>query len=401
MDQTTTATDRLTIINADALTALKTLPDNSVQCCVTSPPYYGLRNYGVEGQIGAEKTPEQYIASLVEVFREVRRVLREDGVLWLNLGDSYTSGGRKTRAPDVKDSKGARESDTRPDTPQGLKPKDLLMIPARVALALQADGWYLRSSCPWIKRNAMPESVKDRPATTIETIFMLTKSAKYHYDAEAVKIAAANAGKTVSLGDKSFSKGQANGAGVAASGNGLKDAYTVKAMRSRRSSDWFIESWQGLLQDEDGDPLAFVVNTRPYRGAHFAVFPPDLVRPCIQASVSEHGCCGKCGAPYERTFERTDVVDESAKGSRFDTGKTGDRTGGERTQKGERYLLKQTGWKPSCECGDREVARCTVLDPFGGSGTTAAVALELGCNAILVELNADYIPLIRERCAAA
>jgi DNA modification methylase len=324
-----TGTDRLTIINADALTALKTLPDNSVQCCVTSPPYYGLRNYGVEGQIGAEKTPEQYIASLVDVFREVRRVLREDGVLWLNLGDSYTSGGRKTRAPDAKDGKGGRENDTRPDTPHGLKAKDLLMIPARVALALQADGWYLRSVCPWIKRNAMPESVKDRPATTIETIFMLTKSAKYYYDAEAVKVEAAQPNRK--RADR-FGGNKHTGETTMHSDGSV---FVGSSTRTRRSSDWFIESWQGLLQDEEGDPLAFVVNTRPYKGAHFATFPPHLVKPCIVASTKGRA------------------------------------------------------------------QQSVVLDPFGGSGTTAAVALELGCNSILVELNADYIPLIRERCAAA
>lgn len=330
-----TETPNLTILNGDVIEQLRTLPDNSVQCCVTSPPYYGLRSYlkaddpAKTHEIGAEETPQAYVARMVEVFREVKRVLREDGVLWCNLGDSYTSGGRKTRAPDAKDSKGGRESDTRPTQPAGLKPKDLLMIPARVAIALQQDGWYLRAACPWIKRNGMPESVKDRPSQTIEMLYMLSKSERYHYDAEAVKTPAAHGGKVVQLGEKSFSKGQAADAGIAASGNGKKDTYTVPAKRTRRSGDWFFESWQGMLQDDEGDPLAFVVNTKPYKGAHFACFPPDLIRPCIKATA-------RVGHP--------------------------------------------------------------VLDPFGGSGTTAQVAMELGHNAILIELNADYIPLIRQRC---
>lgn len=323
--------DNLTILNGDALQMLKTIGDETVQCCVTSPPYYGLRNYGAEGQIGNETTPDQYIQNLVEVFREVRRTLRDDGTFWLNLGDTYAA----NRTYQVASTKGgskhspAQGKQTANTVPEGLKPKDLLMIPARVALALQADGWYLRAVCPWIKRNAMPESCKDRPTTTIESIFLLTKSAEYYYDSESVKIDAANAGKVVQLGEKSFSKGQAAGAGIAASGNGTKDSYTVPAKRSRRSSDWFIESWQGLLQDEADGPLAFVVNTKPYKGAHFACFPPDLVKPCILAGT-----------------KADDIV----------------------------------------------------LDPFGGSGTTGQVALSFGRKATLIELNPEYIPLIKERC---
>jgi len=391
----------LTILQGDAIARLRELPDNSVHCVVTSPPYYGLRNYKVDGQIGLEETPQQYVDKMVEVCREIKRVLRKDGILWLNLGDSYAA----NRTYQVESAKGGPKHEPGQTVggrawtvPSGLKPKDLLMIPERVAMALQADGWYLRAKCPWLKRNSMPESVKDRPATTIESIFMLTKSPTYFYDALAVKTVSKNAGKTVQLGDKSFSKGQAAGSGVEASGNGRKDTYTVLPTRSRRSSDWFFESWQGMLQDEEGDSLAFVVNTKPYRAAHFATFPKDLVEPMIKAGTSEKGCCSKCGAPYERILEKTAEIDMSAKGSRFDVGKTGKRDGGDRTQEGERFVTKSVGWRATCECQGSEIIPCTTLDPFGGSGTTGAVALELGRKAILIELNPDYIPLIRERC---
>lgn len=372
----------LTILNSDCLAALKTLPDNSIHCCVTSPPYYGLRDYKtskweggdptcdhtnpksekptwgpestgsstlvgrpsndsheregfkgkicprcgahrIDDQIGLEETPQQYIEKMVEVFREVKRVLREDGVCWLNLGDSFggTSGVHAGGSDKARSNQGAVNA-TLPT--KGGKAKNLLMIPARVALVLQEDGWYLRSSCPWIKRNAMPESVKDRPSTTIESIFMLTKSPRYFYDTEAVKVLST---KYVKEGPRRKTRvnGNRNDEDKAEGGSQCQ----VTPTRSRRSSDWFFESWQGMLQDEEGNPVAFVVNTKPYKGAHFACFPPDLIRPMVRA-----------GCPVEGT----------------------------------------------------------VLDPFGGSGTTAQVALEHGCNAIVCELNPDYIPLIHQRC---
>lgn len=217
-----------TIFEGDALTVLRRLPAGSVRCVVTSPPYWGLRDYGSEEQIGLEETMQQFLHRLVSIFAEVKRVLSDDGTLWLNIGDGYTSGNRGYRAPDKKNP--ARAMDVRPDTPEGLKPKDLIGIPWRLAFALQADGWYLRSDVVWNKPNAMPESVKDRPARSHEFLFMLTKSERYFYDWQAVR--------------------------EVADGGGL---------RNRRSV------WN--------------VNTRPFAGAHFATFPPDLIRPCIQAST--------------------------------------------------------------------------------------------------------------------
>ena len=207
------------MLEGDAILALQKLPTESAQCIVTSPPYWGLRDYGIEGQIGLEESLQQYINKLIAVFSEAKRVLKSDGVLWINIGDGYTSGNRGYRAPDRKNP--ARAMNVRPDTPEGLKAKDLLGIPWRLALALQADGWYLRDDIIWNKPNAMPESVKDRPARSHEYIFMLTKKERYYYDSEAVK---------------------ENG-------------------RNRRTV------WN--------------VNTAPFPEAHFATFPPALIMPCI------------------------------------------------------------------------------------------------------------------------
>lgn len=216
--------DESTIYEGDARTVLSRLPSESVQCIVTSPPYWGLRDYDIDDQIGLETAMPQFINSLQSVFREARRVLRPDGVLWLNIGDGFTSGNRGWRAPDKKNP--ARAMDVRPDTPEGLKRKDLLGIPWRLAFALQDDGWYLRADIIWNKPNAMPESVKDRPTRAHEYVFMLTKNERYFYDRTAVL--------------------EENG-------------------RNRRSV------WN--------------VHTQGFPGAHFATFPTRLVEPCVRAST--------------------------------------------------------------------------------------------------------------------
>jgi site-specific DNA-methyltransferase (adenine-specific) len=220
-----------TIFEGDALTVLRRLEPKSVRCVITSPPYWGLRTYGREEQIGLEDTLTQFLNKLVSVFAEVKRVLTDDGTLWLNIGDGYTSGNRGYRAPDKKNP--ARAMSVRPNTPEGLKPKDLIGVPWRLAFALQEDGWYLRNDIVWHKPNAMPESVKDRPARSHEYIFMFTKSEKYFYDWQVSREAAEHGG-----------------------------------LRNRRS--------------------VWSVNTKAFAGAHFATFPPDLIRPCVQAS-SQHG----------------------------------------------------------------------------------------------------------------
>ena len=219
------------ILVGDALPVLALIPDATFACCVTSPPYWGLRDYGDSLQIGAEPLIEDYVAHLVRIFREVRRTLRDDGTLWLNVGDSYTSGNRRWRDKDKKNP--ARAMRYRPPTPEGLKPKDLVGVPWRVAFALQEDGWYLRSDIIWHKPNCQPESVKDRPTRAHEYVFMLTKSERYYYDREAIR-------------DPS-------------NGNGT--------LRNRRT--------------------VWSVNTEPFPEAHFATFPPTLIVPCIAAGSRE------------------------------------------------------------------------------------------------------------------
>ena len=213
-----------TIFQGDALTVLRTLPSECVQSVVTSPPYWGLRDYNIPNQIGLEPTLPEFISRLRGIFSEVRRVLRDDGVLWLNIGDGYTSGNRGWRAPDKKNR--ARAMEIRPDTPEGLKPKDLMGVPWRLAFALQDDGWYLRADIIWHKPNAMPESVKDRPTRAHEYLFMFTKNEKYLYDRQTIL--------------------ESNG-------------------RNKRSV------WN--------------INTQAYAGAHFATFPPNLIEPCMKAST--------------------------------------------------------------------------------------------------------------------
>lgn len=215
------------IVLGDCLKNMKKFNDSQFQACITSPPYWGLRDYEKDGQIGAESTVENYIKRLVLVFREVKRLLKDDGTLWLNIGDAYTSGGRTWRDTDKKNP--ARAMSYRPQTPKGLKPKDLIGLPWRLAFALQADGWYLRSDIIWYKPNCQPESVKDRPTQSHEYMFLLTKNEKYYYDFEAIKEPTTN-------------------------GKEKKNKRTV---------------WS--------------VNTSPFKEAHFAVFPPELVAPCLQA----------------------------------------------------------------------------------------------------------------------
>ncbi len=217
------------IIVGDSRKVLATLPEKIVQTCITSPPYWGLRDYGIEGQIGAENTIDAFLSDLVAIFREVRRVLRDDGTLWLNLGDSFTSGGRTWRDADAKNK--GRAMSYRPPTPEGLKPKDLIGIPWRLALALQADGWYLRSDIIWHKPNCQPESVKDRPTRSHEYVFLFSKSEKYFYEHEAIRERVADG----------------------------------SAMKNRRS--------------------VWAINTEGFPGNHFAVFPTELVRICMLAGT--------------------------------------------------------------------------------------------------------------------
>lgn len=307
------------IITGDCRDILRTLPAESVHCCVTSPPYFGLRDYGVDGQIGLEPTPDAFVAEMVAVFAEVRRVLRDDGTLWLNLGDSYTMGVGSARGKPYKRHapqksglwKGTRSAKRDLGNNTGalkdcgdLKPKDLIGIPWRVAFALQADGWYLRSSIIWHKPNPMPESVRDRPTSAHENIFLLAKSERYFFDAEAVKEASEQPDRVrrdVIGGVSHVERGQHSEGGVF-------EGSTTRNIRN-----------------------VWTVATQPFADAHFATFPPALIEPCIKAG---------------------------------------------------------------CPVGG------TVLDPFGGAGTTGLVADRLQRNAILCELNPEYAAMAERRLRA-
>lgn len=261
-----------TIIQGDALTILKTLPDQCVQTCVTSPPYWGLRDYGVAGQLGLEPTPEVYITRMVEVFRQVYRILRYDGTLWLNLGDCYATGGKggsKKQNTNVGSIDGNVRRSSQP--PQGLKQKDIVGIPWRVAFALQADGWFLRQDIIWHKPNPMPESAADRCTKAHEYIFLFSKSAQYYFNHEAIRERAAYDGRgdTLMKGSQKYKSRALPG-----------QAEHVPASRRH-------ERWQRGRNDEylRSKRSVWTVPTRPYKGAHFATFPPDLIRPCILAGA--------------------------------------------------------------------------------------------------------------------
>jgi DNA modification methylase len=260
------------IREGDALAVLRTLAAGSAQTCVTSPPYYGLRDYGAEGQIGLEATPEEYTARLVDVFREVRRVLRDDGTLWLNLGDSYAATGKSGGGAQGKrweecgaDTEGPRGGKWSP-APPGLKPKDMIGIPWRVAFALQADGWYLRSDIIWAKPNPMPESVTDRPTKAHEYIFLLSKSERYAYDVEAVREPWADermgSSRARSLPYSAGSGRHDTLGGIGRPGLGVAPLTTGRNLRT-----------------------VWTVPTQPFSGAHFATMPPALVEPCVKAGA--------------------------------------------------------------------------------------------------------------------
>jgi len=256
----------------DCRQSLQLLEAESVQCCVTSPPYYGLRDYGVDGQIGLEETPEQFIAQLVDVFREVRRVLRDDGTLWLNIGDSYARTGGSDRKPSATATVGntIRSMEAMPSrkqrAPDGLKEKDLIGIPWMLAFALRADGWYLRQDIIWHKPNPMPESVRDRCTKAHEYVFLLSKSERYFYDAEAAREQCSEDMQ------RRAAKGHTRGAG------GKIDA-------SRQDADTLRGEHAKVINVSNGRNRRSVwtVATRPYKGAHFATFPPALIEPCILA----------------------------------------------------------------------------------------------------------------------
>lgn len=338
------------IITGDCIQSMRGMTDQSVHCCITSPPYFGLRDYGVDGQIGLEQSPAEFVAKLVEVFREVRRVLRDDGTLWLNLGDSYAGTGKSGGGKQGErwqacgmDTEGPKGGKWMPP-PAGLKPKDLIGIPWRVAFALQADGWYLRQDIIWAKPNPMPESVRDRCTKAHEYLFLLSKSERYHFDADAIKEPAIYGGPNNGVGFGHGTDRDARGRGriyQPPRGGPVPGAPPQSRMRPSAKRGEFKgktetmagegrNAFQAIRPDRNRRSV-WTVATRPFKGAHFATFPPALIEPCVLAG---------------------------------------------------------------CPVGG------TVLDPFGGAGTTGLVAQRHGRNAVLCELNPEYAAMADARILA-
>lgn len=332
------------IYNGDAESILKSLPDCSIDCCVTSPPYFNLRDYGMEGQIGLEDTPEAYIDSLVSVFREVRRVLKEDGTLWVNIGDSYASSG-KGAAKYPESIGGSKQSTNRGSVGcsaivkklNSYKPKDMIGIPWMLAFALRADGWHLRQDIIWHKPNPMPESVTDRCTKSHEYIFLLSKSQRYYFDHESIQEEATGYDgrkDTLMKGSKKYSEAvvvpNQNIQTMAMTGHERWKFKNLaeKGQQPNTMHKLRAEGYSDYIYPVRNKRDVWTVNLKPFIGAHFATFPEELIKPCILAGCREGG---------------------------------------------------------------------VVLDPFMGSGTTAVVAKKLNRNYVGVELNPAYVDLANQR----
>ena len=298
--------NKIKILQGNCIDKIKELEDNSIDCVVSSPPYFGLRDYGVDGQFGLEKTYQDYLANTVKIFKTFKPKLKDNATIWWNVGDSYSSGKRKTTTnQSLRGNK--NYGVTRTPVQDGIKEKDLLMIPNRVAIALQDEGWYIRSEIIWHKPNPMPESVRDRPTSCHEKIWLITKSKKYYYDADAIREPLAASSLNRLNQDIKNQKGSTRGNGGMKS-NGNMKAVGNKETRNKRN--------------------VWTITTKPFKDAHFATFPKDLIEPCIKAGCPEGG---------------------------------------------------------------------VVLDPFGGSGTTGIVSALNNRNAILIELNSEYIKIAEDR----
>jgi DNA modification methylase len=302
----------LNILNGDSLTLLRTLPSDSAHCCVTSPPYYRQRDYGVVGQLGQEQSVDDYVKRICAVFNEVKRVLHPTGTLWLNLGDSCIN-------------------------------KNLCLIPSRVAIALQADGWILRNQIVWAKKAPMPESCQDRPTNAWEPVFLFSKSYRYYYDAEAVRELTVD-GKT----------------------------------RRNLRNVWSL-------------------GPEPLRDMHYAPYPSAIPRNAIRAGTSAKGCCPICLAPWERIVRKTRIL-----GAYGGLRKRADAPGAVTSassvfRTGASVVTETIGWEPGCQCGAGHRIPCAVLDPFSGSGTTGMVAMDLNRRVILMDLNPAFCEMSRRR----
>ena len=475
------------ILHGDALETLRTLPDASVHCCITSPPYWGLRAYGGDaGMIGLEPTFEAYLYNLIQLFREVRRVLRSDGTLWLNLGDAYAGGRRGGGAGESKQARNAGA--LRNPMPTGrFKTKDLMQMPARISIALQDDGWWLRSEIVWAKPNPMPESARDRPTSAHEKIYLFTKSGAplfwthrdglpgtrskpgpdffwrnrqtgeetadepegwrglvdeddrriwarinkwvgwdYFYDGEAVKTPRAQDEDANGFRGGSYTAGEAgprktagnwkmpDGWDTAAGAHGKIHRLGREKGKTHRGQPPRHEQYDNGHQTLDVTPRGqganlrnvWTVATAPYKGAHFATFPPALIERPIKAGTSEKGSCPACGAPWARVLDKPVPVDGRVSGNKQRKHR-GDHGGnpGHNPDRGSSIPWEPTatptaGWAPTCGCDAGDPVPATILDPFAGSGTVGLVADRLQRDAVLIEINGEYVDMARRRLGA-
>lgn len=496
----------------DVLKVLKIIPDKSVRCCMSSIPYWGLRDYGtaawiggdescdhlrinsgssietalkkstlqggklnqevaytakklnkdvcgkcgairVDFQIGLEKNPEEYIKKIVSVYREVYRILKDDGTNWLNIGDSYFGGGgssghteetlnmgRKTK------SYGAVDSGNRNKKHPIIKPKDMVGIPFMLALALRADGWFLRQDIIWKKTSCMPESVTDRCTKSHEHIFLLTKNKKYYFDAIAIRTALANSTLNDSrwfdenyippTPDRNYPGNASRGNGVLKrksgnferkdrpsapedTGKHQKGSVPWEGETANRRDVWTIDEelpvwkwlfenapasvidplWKKFIDDTQNVPDVWDITPATFRDSHFATFPTKIPELCIKAGTSEHGQCSKCGKSYVRITEKE--LKPTAKASPGTVVDDRDESADDNDQASNRVKsgqmpgfyndYKTTGWKATCACQNAEVIPDVVLDPFMGAGTTALVAKKLNRNFVGIEINPKYV----------
>lgn len=396
------------VLHGDCLEVLRSLPEGCAQCVCTSPPYFGLRKYeGVEpfrwpavryaplagmGEVeiaeqeaclGLEKTPGDYIGHLVAIFREVKRVLRGDGVVWLNLGDSYAAGEIRNRQgqgshnkafalkPEHQWAKGVAQTGYKQN--HGVKPKDLLGIPWRVALALQADGWFLRSEIIWSKTAPMPSSVRDRPTVSHEQIFLLTKSARYYYDQDAARIPVSS----VTLERDRYTR---------ITSTADEEQYAAKHDHETTANPLGRNQW-----------TVWEMGPEPLRKKHYAAYPSEIPRRAILLGTSAQGCCAACGAPWVR------VVERSYRGRGAHKCDTADITGHRCKLNGRAMAMRaianphrMVGWSPACTC-NADRADCLVLDPFCGSGTTGVAANALGRRFVGIDASPLYVAMACER----
>ncbi len=342
-------------------------------------------------EIGSEKTPAEFVAKIVAVAEQVKRVLREDGTFWLNIGDSYAGGGGGNygNGKSVKSQGGEQVTNVR-NRPEwlaaaGMRAKSLCLVPQRLVLALADAGWYVRSVIRWFKVSPMPEPVRDRPTSAVEEILLLTKTPTYFYDQEAQR-------REISPGnDGSCSVVQRKG-GTEFDENG-KPVGAIRVYDEIKGGNL----WNWWAIDEEGSGSWFIPN-EPLKAAHYAAFPSELARRCISLGTSAHGCCPACGAPYRRVTERSKVKRERPNEHVKRTGEQG--TGNVCGNTVAGVAVETTGWEAGCGCNAGEPQPCRILDPFAGAGTTLLAALRMGRQATGIELNQKYIDLARKRLVA-